>query len=321
MASGEQESLGSGFGKHTTASEIMVGVNLEGKTAVVTGGYSGIGLETVKALHGAGAEVIVPVRTKASAEKSFSEAGLSIETGEMDLADLQSVERFASDVLTRHSQIDLLVNNAGIMACPEARVGKNWESQFGINHIGHFVLTKALERGLKKKGARVVSLSSIGHRLSGIRWDDIHFHNTPYKKWLAYGQAKTANALFARGLNSQWGAEGVQAFSAHPGVIQTGLSRHLSHEELVALGWADEKGGVSQSSNDMSKTPEQGCATTLWCATSCLLNDRGGEYCEDCDISKLANDESPEDSHVRSWACDDEEAERLWFETEKMLSA
>lgn len=322
MAAGEQKPIGSGFGAKSSAAEVMEGIDLSGKTAVITGGYSGIGLETTKALVGAGADVIVPVRSKEKADKNLAGAGLAVETREMDLADLASVQNFAADVAGSRDKVHLLINNAGIMACPETRIGPGWEAQFAINHIGHFVLTNELAPYLKNAGsARVVCLSSTAHRRSGIRWDDIHFQGGDYDKWEAYGQSKTANALFARELNRRLSGDGVKAFSVHPGGIMTPLQRHLEKEEMIAMGWMDENGEVPDALKAFFKTPEQGCSTTLWCATSAALNDSGGEYCEDCDIAQLASEGSPRYFHVAPWAVDNKAAMRLWDETEKMVAA
>jgi len=322
MAAANQKPIGSGFDAKTTATEVMKGVDLKGKTAIVTGGYSGIGLETTKALCAAGADVIVPVRNKAKADENLAAEGLAVETRQMDLGDLASVQEFAAGVVGGRDKVHLLINNAGIMACPETRIGPGWEAQFATNHIGHFVLTQELLPYLKNAGgARVVSLSSLAHKRSPIRWDDIHFQKNPYEKWEAYGQSKTANALFALELNRRYKDEGVQAFSVHPGGIMTPLQRHLETEEMVALGWIDEYGEPSEAAKSMFKTPEQGCSTTLWCATSAQLNDRGGEYCEDCDIAQLANEDSPRYFHVAPWAIDEEAAKRLWDLTEDMVTA
>ncbi len=322
MAAGEQKPIGSGFGPKSTAAEIMEGVDLSGKTAIVTGGYSGIGLESTKALVAAGAEVIVPVRDKDKADKNLAGIGVDVETRQMDLGDLASVQNCAAEIAGNHDKIHILINNAGIMACPETRVGADWEAQFAVNHIGHFVFTKELAPYLKNAGgARVVCLSSVAHRRSPIRWDDIHFRNSDYDKWEAYGQSKTANALFARELNRRMSEDGVQAFSVHPGGIMTPLQRHLDKEEMMALGWVDENGEVPEALRAFFKTPEQGCSTTLWCATSDKLRDRGGEYCEDCDIAQLVTETSPRYFHVAPWAADDADALRLWKETEEMVLA
>lgn len=323
MAAINQKPTGSGFGPKTTAREVMAGVDLAGKIAVVTGGYSGIGLETTRALVDAGADVVLPARDKEKADTALAEAGVVAETRVMDLADLASVQNFAAEFAGGRDRVHLLINNAGIMACPESRVGPGWEAQFAVNHIGHFVLTQELAPYLKNAGeARVVCLSSLAHRRSLIRWDDIHFTNGAYDKWEAYGQSKTANALFALELNRRMEKDSVKAFSVHPGGIMTPLMRHLDQEEFVAMGWMDENGEVAEHVKAILKSPEQGCATTLWCATSLMLSERGGEYCEDCDIAALAPDnDSPRFSLVSAHAVNDDDARRLWDETEKMVTA
>ncbi len=320
MSARSQIPIGSGFGPKPSAAEVMAGIDLSHKTAIVTGGYSGIGLETTRALEAAGADVVAPARRPDAAEKSLREAGLNAKVMAMDLTDLSTVRRFASEFRDNLSALHLLINNAGVMACPETRIGDEWEAQFGTNHIGHFVLTNELTPLLRtSEGARVVCLSSVGHKRSAIQFEDIHFHNRPYDKWEAYGQSKTANALFALELNRRLARDGVKAFSVHPGGIVTPLQRHLTTEEMVALGWIDETGALSEQAAAVFKSPEQGCTTSLWCATSSALNDRGGEYCEDCDIAQLATSDSPRHLHVAPWAVDDAAALRLWEETEKML--
>ncbi len=322
MNAEKQKPIGSNFGAKSTGAEILEGIDLSGKVAVVTGGYSGIGLETTKALCASGAEVIVPARNKEKADENLAAAGLALETRMMDLADLSSVHQFAAGLTGNRDKIHFLINNAGIMACPETRSDQGWEAQFATNHIGHFVLTKELLPYLENAGgARVVCLSSLAHRRSSIRWDDIHFQKSPYEKWEAYGQSKTANALFATELNRRHHGDGIKAFSVHPGGIMTPLQRHLQKEEMITMGWIDETGEISETAKAMFKTPEQGCSTTLWCATSPQLDDRGGEYCEDCDIAQRVTDQSPRYFHVEDWAVDEAQAERLWVETEKMLTA
>lgn len=322
MVDNRQKPLNSGFGRKTTASEVMASVNLTGRVAVVTGGYSGLGLETVRALEIAGATVVVPSRRPETAEKVLRSENLKASTPPMDLADLASIRRFAKDLRQTHSKLNLLINNAGIMACPETRVGPGWEAQFACNHIGHFVLANELAPALEKaSNARVISLSSLAHKRSAILWDDIHFANGDYEKWTAYGQSKTANALFAVEFNRRYSDSGVQAFSVHPGGIMTPLQRHLQNEEMQEMGWIDESGEIAEAAKDFFKSPEQGCATTLWCATSEQLNQRGGEYCEDCDIAQLMKEDSPRPVHVAPWAVDETAAERLWTETENMVRA
>ncbi len=315
-----QKPIGSQFHAKSTAAEVIKGVDLSGKLAIVTGGYSGIGVETVRALAGAGAEIIVPARDIAKAKDALRPIQGKIAVASMDLADLASVRKFAADVKASRKAVHLLINNAGVMACPEARVGKGWELQFGTNHIGHFVLTNELAPLLRAaKGARVVALSSTGHKISPMRWGDIHFTRDPYQKWTAYGQSKTANALFAVGLDARMKGDGVRAFALHPGGIMTPLQRHLQLEEMVAAGWLNEKGEPSEMAKGLFKTPEQGASTTIWCATSPLLEGMGGVYCEDCNIAKLAGPDAPRHAQVQPYAVDPGEAERLWRETEAMI--
>ncbi|MFD5029047.1 SDR family NAD(P)-dependent oxidoreductase [Streptomyces sp. NPDC058220] len=301
-----QHKIGSGFGADSTAAEVLRGIDLSGKLAIVTGGYSGLGLETTRALAGAGARVVVPARRRATAEEALD--GIDgAEIDELDLADLDSVRGFAERFLASGRNVDLVINNAGIMACPETRVGPGWEAQFATNHLGHFALVNRLWPAIVPGGARVISVSSSGHRLSGIRWDDIQFEHG-YDKWQAYGQAKTANALFAVQLDALGRDAGVRAFSLHPGGILTPLQRHLPKEEMVAAGWIDEDGNAL---NPAFKTPEQGAATQVWAATSPRLADLGGVFCEDCDIAEPAAAEGPAGG-VRPHATDPEQAARLW---------
>ncbi|HEY3483275.1 MAG TPA: SDR family NAD(P)-dependent oxidoreductase [Streptomyces sp.] len=302
-----QHKLGSGFGATSTASEVIDGINLAGKLAVVTGGYSGIGLETTRALTGAGAHVVVPARRRSTAEEAL-DGVKNVEVDELDLGDLESVRAFAERFLASGRRIDLLINNAGIMACPETRVGPGWEAQFATNHLGHFALVNRLWPAVAD-GARVVALSSRGHHYSPIRWDDVQFEHG-YDKWAAYGQAKTANVLFAVRLDELGASRGVRAFALHPGGIMTPLQRHLPKAEMIERGWIDEAGNYLMQ----FKTPEQGAATTVWAATSPQLDGLGGLYLEDCEVAELspADAEGLSTSGVRGYALDRAEAERLW---------
>ena len=316
-----QEKLNSGFPAKSEPAEILSGIDLGGKLAVVTGGYSGIGLETTRALAAAGARVIVPVRDPAKARANLADVVGDVTTEQLDLGDLDSVTSLVAKLLETETAIDLLINNAGIMACPETRLGKNWEAQFAVNHIGHFALTTGLlPRILAADAPRVISLSSIGHRRSGIIWDDIHFQTQPYEKWTAYAQSKSANALFALGLDIKYRDQGLQAFSVHPGGILTPLQRHLPKEEMQALGWTDADGNLSEQAAAVFKTPSQGCTTTLWAASSPQLVGRGGLYCEDCDVANLATEESLPYFDVAPWAVDADSAMRLWDLSEEMLA-
>ncbi|MFK7835408.1 MAG: oxidoreductase [Sulfitobacter sp.] len=322
MALSDQTPLNSGFHAKSTAGEVMEGIDMSGRTAIVTGGYSGLGLETVRALADKGAKVIVPVRSEAKARENLADVAGDIETAAMDLADLGSVHRFATQMQEALTQLDVLINNAGIMACPLARVGPGWEAQFGVCHMGHFALTQTLMPLLEKAGdARCVALSSTGHKISGIKWDDVHFETAEYDKWQAYGQAKTANALFANALSRRMKGAGGHAFSVHPGGIFTPLQRHLLKEEMIALGWLGEDGEPSELAKAGFKTPEQGCSTTLWAATSAMLAGKPGVYCEDADVAAATDPESPmaRFKGVNAYACDDAEAEKLWEMSEVWL--
>ena len=302
-----QHKIGSGFGAHSTADDVLAGIDLSGKLAIVTGGYSGLGLETTRALTKAGARVVVPARRPDTAWKAL--AGLDgVELDELDLGDLESVRAFADRFLDSGRTVDLVIDNAGIMACPETRVGPGWEAQFATNHLGHFALVNRLWPAIEPGGARVVSVSSRAHHFSGMRWDDVHWR-TGYDKWQAYGQAKTANVLFAVHLDKLGADRGVRAFSLHPGGILTPLQRHLPKAEMVERGWIDEQGNVLNPSG--FKSPEQGAATQVWAATSPQLAGMGGVYLEDCDIAEPAVD-GDESGGVKAWATDPEQAERLW---------
>ena len=321
MVADNQKKLGSPFGHGSTALEVIEGIDLSEKRAVVTGGYSGLGLETVRALVSAGAHVTVPARRPDVAAVAVAEFGDRVKVAQMDLSDVGSARAFAADMVAEGKPLDILINNAGIMACPETRVGLGWELQFATNHIGHFVMTEGLmSLLLAAPSPRLVSLSSAAHKMSDILWDDIHFENGTYEKWKAYGQAKTANALFALGLHQKYSCEGLLATSVHPGGIMTPLQRHLPNEEMMAFGWTDADGNLTEQSAKVFKTPEGGAATSIWCATSDLLVGHGGVYCEDCDVADLQTEESPRFIHVAPWAVDDESAAKLWSLTEKMLA-
>ncbi len=298
-----QHKIGSGFGATSTAAEVAAGVDLTGKLAVVTGGYSGIGLETTRVLSESGANVVVPARRRATAAEAL--AGIDrVSIEDLDLGDLDSVRAFADRFLASGAEIDLLIASAGIMAAPETRVGPGWEAQFATNHLGHFALVNRLWPAIAP-GARVVSVSSRGHHISGIRWDDVQFEQG-YDKWAAYGQAKTANVLFAVQLDRYARRRDVRAFALHPGQIRTNLARFLAHEEMVELGFVDEHGNMIGE----VKSIEQGAATQVWAATSPQLVGLGGVYLLDCDIAEPAVDDAWEG--IRDYAVDPAEAARLW---------
>jgi len=323
MALSDQVPTNSAFHARSTGSEVLADADVAGKVAIVTGGYSGIGLETTRALAARGATVIVAGRSLDRAAQNLSDLEGDVKAAELDLADLGSVRAFSQAMTDELSKLDLLINNAGIMACPEARVGPGWESQFGVNHMGHFALTLGLLPLIEKTaGSRVLAVSSTAHKISDIRWDDAQFESGEYNKWQAYGQAKTANALFANALSRRIRDNGSLAFSLHPGGIFTPLQRHLPKEEMVALGWIDETGEPSEMAKAGFKTPEQGCSTTLWAATAASLAGKPGVYCEDCDIAAPTDPESPTARYVgvNDHACSDEGAEKLWAMSETLLA-
>ncbi|VWC74072.1 oxidoreductase [Burkholderia lata] len=307
-----QHPLHSGFGAASTASDVLAGLDLRGKTAIVTGGHSGLGLETTRALAQAGATVVVGARS-ADAAREATRGIAGVEIAALDLADLASVAAFAARFVHARRDVDIVINSAGIMACPETRVGDGREAQMAVNHLGHYALVNGLWPVLAHGGgARVVSVSSLGHRLSAIRWDDVQFAHG-YDKWLAYGQSKTANALFAVQLDALGAPFGVRSCSLHPGKIATPLQRQLTREEMMAQGWVDEHG---LPIDPTFKTPAQGAATQVWAATSPRLAGLGGVYCEDCDVAVVTQGNG--ESGVRPHAIDPEEAARLWAWSAKL---
>ncbi len=309
----EQVPLPSGFGMRSTASEVIAGIDLSGKTALVTGGHSGLGLETVRALAGAGAKVIVGSRSPDSAEASL--AGIDgVTVRALDLADPASIDAFAADVAKLTPKLDILVNNAGIMANALTRDARGYESQFATNHLGHFQLTARLWPLLKAaaSGARVVVLSSLGHVRNDVDLDDPHFERRDYDKWAAYAQAKSANVQFAVHLDALGEPLGIRAFALHPGGIATPLQRHLTMEEQVAMGWYDKDGNL----NANFKTVEQGAATSVWAATSPMLDGKGGVYLEDCDIAGPWREDTSGRRGVKPHAIDRGKAAALWEASE-----
>lgn len=305
-----QTPIHSGFGAQTTACEVIGSRRFDGATAVVTGGYAGVGLETTRALSAAGATVIVPARTPDKARAAL--AGMNrVEVEILDLSDPTSIDAFAARFSASGRPVHILVNNAGIMATPLVRDARGFESQLATNHLGHFQLTVRLWPALRKaQGARVVSLSSRGHARAGIDFDDPNFQRRPYDKWIAYGQSKTANALFALALDARGEAHRVRAFSVHPGAVITELMRYMPDEEQHAA--VARSGAVSSL-----KTTEEGAATSVWCATSTQLEGMGGVYCEDVDIAEAVPADFREQRGVRPWATDPDFAERLWTKSEE----
>lgn len=306
------------FNAESTTDQVTQGISLAGKVAVVTGASAGLGIETCRALGAAGANVLMLARdeqklNKAAAGLREAVPGASFETAIVDLADLDSVRAAAPVILEKCSAINFLINNAGVMACPLMRTAQGHEMQFGTNHLGHFLLTGLLAPALLAgTPGRVVNLSSGGHKFANFNFDDPDYASRDYDKWQAYGESKTANALFSVALDARMASKGVRAFAVHPGVIMTELSRHMEQADFELLA-ASAPEGKSLS----FKTVEQGAATSVWAATSPDLSDSGGIYLENCQIAEPAVQGA--DSGVESYAVDAAAAERLWAISETIV--
>lgn len=304
-----QAPISSGFAAQSTANEVLAGQDLHGRFAIVTGGYSGIGLETTRALAEAGATVIAAGRSAQSSRAAVS--GLqNVTVEELDLIDPASIDTFAQRYLDSGRPLHILINNAGIMSPPLTRDARGYESQFAINHLGHFQLTARLWPVLKQAGeARVVSLSSTGIRFGGVDFDDPNYDRKEYDKHKAYGQSKSATSLFAVALDRRGFTEGVRAFAVHPGAVLSNLIRYMTEEELAAA-----------SAFFQFKTAEQGAATSVWCAASKQLQGMGGVYCENVDIAKsiTGTESTVIPDGVCAWAIDPDLAESLWMLSEKL---
>jgi NAD(P)-dependent dehydrogenase (short-subunit alcohol dehydrogenase family) len=307
------------FGATSTADEVLRDVDLTGRTAFITGGYSGLGEETARAMAMRGAGLILsgrdPAKLEAAAGHIVEATGTSVETLACDLASLASIRAAGAEANERFGKIDLLINNAGVMACPFGRTTDGFETQFGTNHLGHFLLT-ALLMPLVRQGSaqRIVNLSSRGHHIDRVHLDDPNYAAREYDKWAAYGQSKTANVLFAVGLERRLGGEGIHAFALHPGGIHTNLGRHMSAEDMAALRKRIED---ATGEAPRFKTVPQGAATTCWVATAPELAGRGGLYAEDCHVAAI--DDADPNGGVRSYAVDPETAEALWTLSEELV--
>ncbi len=306
------------FGKQTTTDEVLDGKDLSGTTAFITGGNSGLGQETGRAMAAKGAHVVLAGRDQAKLDEAVNAIkadtpDANVETIICDLGSLDSVRACGIEANERFDKIDMLINNAGVMACPMEHTSDGFERQFGTNHLGHFVLTKALmpliEAGDHK---RIVNLSSRGHQIAPTSIVDPNFESTPYDPWLSYGRSKTANVLFSVGLEQRFADQGVHAYAVHPGGIDTNLGRHLSEEQATAL----VERVVAADPNFQWKSIPQGAATSVWAATAAELDGKGGVYCEDCHVAEV--DDKSSDSGVRSYAVDPAQADALWSLSEQM---
>jgi NAD(P)-dependent dehydrogenase (short-subunit alcohol dehydrogenase family) len=306
------------FGSDTTTDEVLEGIDLTGKLALVTGASGGLGAETARALASKGARVVLTARNVAKGEDVASRIREStgnrgVEVEELELGSLASVRAFAERFNARHEALQILVNNAGVMACPFARTADGFEMQFGTNHLGHFLMTGSIAPALLRGApARIVSVSSRGHQMSPVVFEDIHFERRPYDKWSSYGQSKTANVLFAVELERRLGGRGVHANALHPGVIGTDLSRHMAAEDFEFISKRAPSGKL------LLKSVEAGAATSVFAATAPELEGRGGLYLEDCAIAAVCDGEDAAQG-VRSYAVDPEAAARLWAVSEDMV--
>jgi NAD(P)-dependent dehydrogenase (short-subunit alcohol dehydrogenase family) len=311
------------FGATSTTDEVLEGVNLAGKRVLVTGVSAGLGVETARVLMAHGAEVVGAARDLAKArhatESARSQAanGGSLHLVELDLASFDSIRRCADRLLKLERPFDVIIANAGVMACPKGITKDGFETQFGTNHLGHFLLVNRIT-SLLKRGSRLVNLSSAGHRYSDVDLDDPNFERTPYAEFTAYGRSKTANVLFAVEFDRRYRAHGIRATALHPGGIQTELGRHMSSgalEQLIAQINASLPPGAPPFA---WKTIPQGAATSVWAAFVASADAIGGRYCEDCHVAELAP--APElRSGVQPYALDPDHARALWKKSEEWV--
>jgi NAD(P)-dependent dehydrogenase (short-subunit alcohol dehydrogenase family) len=309
------------FDSQSTTDQVLDGIDLRGKVALVTGASGGLGAETARALAARGAAVTLTARDTAKAEQvaetiRAAQPGAKLAVRPLALDRPDSVRDFAKSWLAENRALHLLLNNAGVMACPLARTAEGWEMQFATNHLGHFLLTALLVPALRAAGgARIANTSSGGHRMSPVVFEDIHFERRSYDKWAAYGQAKSANVLHAVELDRRLAGFGVRAFGVHPGMIVTELGRHLTREDIEQLtARAKDRAGSGLAS---WKTPQQGAATQCWAVTAPELAGKGGLYLEDCQISGTT---PPAGSlGAEGWALDPDAAKRLWSVSEQTL--
>jgi NAD(P)-dependent dehydrogenase (short-subunit alcohol dehydrogenase family) len=315
------------LGATTTTDDVLEGVDLSGKRAIVTGASTGLGEETTRALAAHGAAVTMAVRDVRKGEEAASRIRMALPTADLpdlhldirqlELGSLASVRAFAEGFLADHDKLDLLILNAGVMACPYMTTEDGFELQFGTNHLGHFLLAELLAPALVAAApSRVVSLSSGGHRIADVDLDDPGFEHTEYSPWVGYGRSKTANVLFAVGFEHRYGQQGVHAYSVHPGMIATDLGRHLTKETASVIRQARTRGAARVE----YKTIPQGAATTLWAATVPGLETQGGAYLEDCHVATVTDDPDARGG-VRSYAIDLARADALWELSERLTSA
>jgi NAD(P)-dependent dehydrogenase (short-subunit alcohol dehydrogenase family) len=316
------------FGATSTTDDVLAGVDLHGKRILVTGVSAGLGVETARALAARGASVVGAARDLdkaqraiAGAQRDAASGGGSIELVQLDLADLSSVRACADKLLAEGKPFDVVIANAGVMATPQGKTADGFETQFGTNHIGHFVLVNRVA-SLVKPGGRVVMLASSGHRFANVDLADPNFEHTPYDPFVAYGRSKTANILFAVAFDQRHRARGVRATAVHPGGIQTELARHMDEGQLAGLLDTINTQLASEGKGPFEfKTVPQGAATSVWAAVVASADEVGGRYCENCHVSDVVADDvviTPVSEGVRMYALDQANAEALWRKTEEM---
>lgn len=307
------------FGKESTTSDVLAGITLENKTAVITGASAGLGIETARALASVGANVVMLGRNeeKLNAAVQQVRTALNGKGGDVSgmiliLDDLDKVRENTAQILNAHPKIDLIINNAAVMACPFSKTKQGFEMQFGTNHMGHFLFTCLIMPALLKSGdARVINLSALSHRMDDIDLKDPNFETRPYEPWASYCASKTANSLFTVALDKKLKEKGVRSFAVHPGIIHTELTRHMDPESLAA---------ISKGRNLFRKTVEQGAATSVWGATSPDLKDKGGLYLDNCGIADIVNNDQIEIDGVADYALDENRANELWHLSENFCN-
>jgi NAD(P)-dependent dehydrogenase (short-subunit alcohol dehydrogenase family) len=313
------------FGAKSTTDEVLAGQDLKGKRFLVTGVSAGLGVETARVLVGHGADVIGTARDLAKAERATKHVrdaawanGGTLELIEVDLASLASVRKGADTILALGKPLDVIIANAGVMACPFGKTADGFETQFGTNHLGHFVLVNRIA-GLLNGGGRLINLSSAGHRFSDVDLTDPNFEHTPYEEFIAYGRSKTANALFAVEFDRRWRDKGIRATAVHPGGIQTELGRHMGDDVLDGLLATINEANAAAGQPAMEwKTIPQGAATSVWAAVVAPADEIGGQFCEDCNVAEVS--ELPGlTGGVQPYALDAESAKALWAKSEEMV--
>ena len=312
------------FGATSTTDDVLEGVNLKGKRVLVTGVSAGLGVETARALAAHGADVVGAARdlSKAKAATAGARAGANgggFELVELDLASLDSVRVCANALVDNGKPFDLVIANAGVMACPYGKTADGFETQFGTNHLGHFVLVNRIA-SLMKPGSRLVNLSSAGHRYSNVDLNDPDFERTPYDPWAAYGRSKTANILFAVEFDRRHKANGVRATAVHPGGIQTELSRHIGDEGMKQL--IERVSAATRAAGEPDfkfKSIPQGAATSVWAGAVAAADEVGGRYCEDCHVAEIEPDAAKR-AGVKPYAVNPETAKALWAKSEEMVN-